>query len=599
MKQPSLFTGKIFCILLGITFSVGCTGELTRNGLFSEPSMPSTLQAQHDETYDDPNYYYILYTMDRLQGDDASALAHLERSIYLTPDPSATLYRELSLLYARENQLEKAIYTLEQATQMEPDNTEIIELLSLYYSQKGDWLRARNLLKRSIVQGESQGQLLLFYAQLHEKLGDFPEMVKALHMLREVETDNYYAYRLLGSAYHSMGKLNEAQKALATAIDLLGGTPIELHYERGVILWEMDRKDDARAQFKLAIDMLLAQSATDDWPRGSEQFLGKLLGFLFNEHDFQTTLSFSRMIAEKNTAWDWARETCFLSAYGLADHSLARTCFTQTPGEPSIQRESAYLNVLSWVEGENTFQSTIHEQLVDESSHEVMRGAITGLLLLDSHLKRVANVTRLSVLFDELLPQPADRLLLRAQLAENMQDLSLQEKLLKEAVQLDSSESVLLTLSDYYYRQKKYADIASLLRPRVLTNDISARVLNYYGYILVEQSLDIPEGGKYIRQAIAQDTQNPYYLDSLAWFYFQQHDYINAEIYITKATELLQPPFTQDDSIIFEHAGDILLALGNEHAALHYYAQAFQIDRTSKPIQQKLNQLYRKLDALR
>jgi len=46
--------------------------------------------------------------------------------------------------------------------------------------------------------------------------------------------------------------------------------------------------------------------------------------------------------------------------------------------------------------------------------------------------------------------------------------------------------------------------------------------LNYYGYTLIDQELDIDKGIRIIRNALKQQPNNAYYLDSLAWGYYKK-----------------------------------------------------------------------------
>lgn len=46
---------------------------------------------------------------------------------------------------------------------------------------------------------------------------------------------------------------------------------------------------------------------------------------------------------------------------------------------------------------------------------------------------------------------------------------------------------------------------------------------NYYGYTLIENDVDIKKGIEYIKKALAQQPDNAYYLDSLAWGYYKIH----------------------------------------------------------------------------
>ena len=56
-----------------------------------------------------------------------------------------------------------------------------------------------------------------------------------------------------------------------------------------------------------------------------------------------------------------------------------------------------------------------------------------------------------------------------------------------------------------------------------LGNDDSI-YLNYYGYTLIDKEVDIKKGMKIIQDALVQQPDNTYYLDSLAWGYYKERD---------------------------------------------------------------------------
>ncbi len=47
--------------------------------------------------------------------------------------------------------------------------------------------------------------------------------------------------------------------------------------------------------------------------------------------------------------------------------------------------------------------------------------------------------------------------------------------------------------------------------------------LNYYGYTLIERKIDVKKGIKIVKEALKQQPDNTYYLDSLAWGYYRTH----------------------------------------------------------------------------
>lgn len=54
-----------------------------------------------------------------------------------------------------------------------------------------------------------------------------------------------------------------------------------------------------------------------------------------------------------------------------------------------------------------------------------------------------------------------------------------------------------------------------------LGNDDSV-YLNYYGYTLIDEEIDIQKGIKVVKKALLQQPDNAYYLDSLAWGYYKE-----------------------------------------------------------------------------
>ena len=47
--------------------------------------------------------------------------------------------------------------------------------------------------------------------------------------------------------------------------------------------------------------------------------------------------------------------------------------------------------------------------------------------------------------------------------------------------------------------------------------------LNYYGYTLINKEIDVKKGIKVIEDALKQQPDNTYYLDSLAWGYYKEN----------------------------------------------------------------------------
>jgi tetratricopeptide (TPR) repeat protein len=55
----------------------------------------------------------------------------------------------------------------------------------------------------------------------------------------------------------------------------------------------------------------------------------------------------------------------------------------------------------------------------------------------------------------------------------------------------------------------------------VLSIEKKPLYLNYLGYILLDHSIDIKQGMKYVREALKMEPKSAFYLDSLAWGYYK------------------------------------------------------------------------------
>jgi tetratricopeptide (TPR) repeat protein len=79
------------------------------------------------------------------------------------------------------------------------------------------------------------------------------------------------------------------------------------------------------------------------------------------------------------------------------------------------------------------------------------------------------------------------------------------------------------TADDKDDRQMLHRALGYLERAIHLGNDDSI-YLNYYGYTLIDKEIDIAKGMKVIREALLQQPDNTYYLDSLAWGYYKSNE---------------------------------------------------------------------------
>ena len=105
--------------------------------------------------------------------------------------------------------------------------------------------------------------------------------------------------------------------------------------------------------------------------------------------------------------------------------------------------------------------------------------------------------------------------------------------------------------------------------------------LNYYGYFLIINNLDLDKGMLLVASAVTKEPTNPYYLDSYGWALFKNGEYKRALTAIQFAKSL-QPK----NPVIIDHLGDIYWSLNRKREAIYEWNKILSLKNptTQEPI---------------
>jgi len=86
------------------------------------------------------------------------------------------------------------------------------------------------------------------------------------------------------------------------------------------------------------------------------------------------------------------------------------------------------------------------------------------------------------------------------------------------------AEVAILTYEDAKDKNdKKMIDRVVKIFDRALAQGVDDSIyLNYYGYTLIDKDIDVKKGMRILKEALKQQPNNTYYLDSLAWGYYKE-----------------------------------------------------------------------------
>ncbi|MGB6123229.1 MAG: tetratricopeptide repeat protein, partial [Bacteroidota bacterium] len=120
-------------------------------------------------------------------------------------------------------------------------------------------------------------------------------------------------------------------------------------------------------------------------------------------------------------------------------------------------------------------------------------------------------------------------------------------------------------------------DLAIGIEPE---NDL---VLNNYGYSLAERGVRLDKALEMAKKAIKAQPENPSYLDTIGWIYFQLGRYREAERFVREAIEK-----GEDNAVVYEHLGDIYFKLNQQERALEHWNMALELDEGNTALREKI-----------
>ncbi|MDE5551839.1 MAG: tetratricopeptide repeat protein [Muribaculaceae bacterium] len=181
------------------------------------------------------------------------------------------------------------------------------------------------------------------------------------------------------------------------------------------------------------------------------------------------------------------------------------------------------------------------------------------------------------------------------ELTEPLDMASLDKKM--SVSQLETLIDIYGIAGDSYSQLKEYPEETRVCYENVLPlNPDDQLMLNNYAYYLVRDSGDIPadelaRAKEMSSRAVANDPDNPTYIDTQAWVLYRAGDY-EAALELQMAAVSAELAASPDDESgmteLYDHLGDILYALDRKDEARQYWEKALSTDPDNIEISSKL-----------
>ncbi len=195
-------------------------------------------------------------------------------------------------------------------------------------------------------------------------------------------------------------------------------------------------------------------------------------------------------------------------------------------------------------------------------------------------LTKTGRGDRAVVLMREAVASHADDVQAHLSLAETLQDAERTaeaDQVLVEALKRFPDEvQVPFQRGALLERREDYAGAEAAFRIALERDPLHAPTLNYLGYMLADRGERLDEAVALVERALTIDPDNGSYLDSLAWAHFKQKRLDRAEPLLRRAAEQLP-----GNSVVHDHLGDVLAALGRREEAVAAWRRALAGDLDS------------------
>ena len=162
-------------------------------------------------------------------------------------------YFEIADIYLIEGEYEKALQTFRKIIEIDENLPGSYYGIAVYYDLKNDLDLARKYYELAISKDETYDRAYYYLAHILDRMGRKDEAMGCLFKCIELDPYDYVSYNDLGSFYEESSEFETALKYIDRSLKICP-CYFRALYNRGVVLYKMDRPMDALKEYKKALD---------------------------------------------------------------------------------------------------------------------------------------------------------------------------------------------------------------------------------------------------------------------------------------------------------------------------------------------------------
>ena len=531
-------------------------------------------------TISESQYYRMLTngTKHSLYGNYRNAIPMFEACIRAYPERAASYY-QLSSVYLRQNNLERATFYAREACERDSMNDWYKSHLASIYQYTGKLDSAVTLYQELLV-NEDNDEMKYNLAHLYNKLG---QGAKAIKILEDISEENKFSREVMlmkHSTYHEMKKYDSAIVVLEEIVTLF---PDDVN-NYGVLaeyLTEVGRGIYARNVYKEILE--------------NEPENGLAM------------LSFSEYYLKDNkidSAFIWYHQAFCCSDLGINEKTSIIINFLNMPDFVQNHKEHILELMQSIKISERKFSyyaamADIHISMQDyEGAKPWLDSTLVyerenyqvweQTLLINSYLGNDTEIIRIAGEALKSFREKGALYLIRANSLYNIGSyedaiIDLDTALSKDLESVQQIQALYL-YAEIYKEKEDFRKSDSYFEQIIKTDPDNLLVRNNYAYYLSIRGEELDRAAELSRYTIEAEPYNSTYLDTYGWILYKLGKLNEAKKYIEAAIRY----GAYNNGEVLEHYGDIMFELGRCEEALEAYRTIIEIDSLNIKAEEKI-----------
>lgn len=541
-----------FTTALALLLLTGCSA--TAPVTIQMPVQKSKLDADLEKK-SSALHHYLLGELSIKKDDLPGAIKNFNRASELTTKPSAQLSGALAELELRAGNLDKALEESTKALEASPQDARVLALHAGILDAEGQTAEAVEYYRKALTESPDSPEYAILLSSLLIKIDRSSEAISELRGFLKKHPNEPLVQFFLGRTYEQKGDLKSAALYMKMARDAQKDN-VNLAIEYVRVLLKQHRANDAKAVCteilkkdpenklvrKVMAQLLIGENKLEEALQHFE-VLEKI-----EEDSTESQMSIALIQLERKNYDDAIRELNLVLAKNADNTDALYALANAHAGKGNIDEAASKLMEIP--SGDKNFE----------------RSRTYAAFLYRQAGKLAEAEEALKDVISENKPEAATVMYL-AEIYKQQGKLEEARETLADLIETDKDNDRLLY---------EYALVCYRLNDRTATLQTMSRILeinpknpdalNFLAYDLAESGGDLHKALEMAQKALEMKPNDGYALDTLGWIQFKMGNIKDASATLRRAVSIVN-----DDPVVLEHYGDVLMAEGKPSEAIEVY----------------------------